>query len=242
MQPIILMIIVMVAIKKLPPVLRITIPPSIVPVRIAQQRGWTPGSFMNENFNFHAWSKGWGNQNMLNGCAIIDKIGSIKFPLHWNKVFARPIEDSKAFAGKTFMTDELNEWLNQLKKLDKRATLHSEVEIMIAPIQEIFCEYRLFVVDGRIITGSLYKLREQVIYNSILDEDVISFAKELIEQWQPNRAFVLDVAITPNGCKVVEVNNLNSAGFYASNVQKIIEAIEEMKFITKLENNNTLKR
>jgi hypothetical protein len=34
------------------------------------------------------------------------------------------------------------------------------------------------------------------------------------------------VAYTSEGYKIVEFNNFNASGFYACNVQKIIEAIE----------------
>jgi len=91
-------------------------------------------------------------------------------------------------------------------------------------------ETRFFVVDGKIVTGSLYKRGNKVIYDSNIDPDVQKFAQEMVDFWQPNRAFVIDIALTPDGCKIVEINNINSSGFYASNVNKIIDAIEGMEF------------
>ena len=38
----------------------------------------------------------------------------------------------------------------------------------------------------------------------------------------------MDIAETPDGLKIIEVNNLNSAGWYKGNVQKLIEALEDM--------------
>jgi len=38
----------------------------------------------------------------------------------------------------------------------------------------------------------------------------------------------MDIADTPDGLKVIEINNINSAGFYDADPQKIIMAIEEM--------------
>ena len=45
---------------------------------------------------------------------------------------------------------------------------------------------------------------------------------------QPAKAFVIDIARVDGEFKIIEINNLNSAGFYASDVQKIIAAIEEL--------------
>jgi hypothetical protein len=47
--------------------------------------------------------------------------------------------------------------------------------------------------------------------------------------WQPQRAFVLDVAETADGPKIVEINTLNSAGFYAADIQRIVLALEELE-------------
>ena len=51
-----------------------------------------------------------------------------------------------------------------------------------------------------------------------------------VDRFQPARAFVLDVADTLEGPKVIEVNNFNSAGLYACDVGKIVDAIEAMEF------------
>jgi len=37
----------------------------------------------------------------------------------------------------------------------------------------------------------------------------------------------MDVARTPEGLKIIEVNNLNSSGFYAANVENLVLAIEK---------------
>ena len=54
------------------------------------------------------------------------------------------------------------------------------------------------------------------------------YVKNMIQIWTPAKAFVLDIASTPYGYKVIEINNINTAGFYDANVGKLIEAIEVM--------------
>jgi hypothetical protein len=198
--------------------------------KIAKDRGWTPGAFINENFEFDAWCKHWGKENMLNGSAIVSTVSEVTVPDNWTRLFARPTEDTKSFAGKVFHRDDFKSWMDSVRKIEGFSTLAPDTRVMIAPLQDIFCEYRLFVVDKKIVTGSLYKLRDQVIYNSLIDETVIEYANKMIDKWTPDRAFVLDIAITAEGHKIVEVNNINSSGFYAADLAKFIMAIEDMKF------------
>jgi hypothetical protein len=102
---------------------------------------------------------------------------------------------------------------------------------VISPLREIAQETRCWIVDRKLVTASVYRRYETVIYESNVDEDVRAFAQSIAEEaWQPHRAYVLDVARVGDQLKVVEVNTLNSAGFYAADMQKLVEAIEAMEF------------
>lgn len=198
--------------------------------KIAKDRGWTPGAFLNDNFEYNVCIENWGKKNMLNGDAITASIKDIVIPETLNRFFARPLEDTKSFAGNVFSKEEFTSWIDKINSIVGYSTVTPETPIMIAPIQEIYSEYRLFVVDKKIITGSLYKLGDKVVYNSLLDDNALAFGNEMIQQWQPDRAFVLDVAITPKGYKIIEINNINSSGFYSADLTKFIVAIEDMVF------------
>jgi hypothetical protein len=50
----------------------------------------------------------------------------------------------------------------------------------------------------------------------------------MIQTWRPAQAFVMDIADTPDGPKVIEINNINSSGFYACDPQSIIVALESL--------------
>lgn len=200
--------------------------------KIAKDRGWVPGAFMNENFDFNVWVQQWGSENMLNGNAVVGKLSDIKVP-HDRKFFARPVQDTKSFSGMIFEPDNFQHWRTKVienEKKDNKSTLKGDTEIMVAPLQHIHREYRFFVIDGNIITGSMYKLHNQVIYTDNIDPEILAYAKDMVSRFQPDRGFVIDIAMTDNGCKIVEINGLNSAGFYASDISKIVMAVEDMNF------------
>ena len=106
--------------------------------------------------------------------------------------------------------------------------LNKDTIIAVASAKKIYSEYRLFVVNKKIVTASLYKLGSDLTTTTNIDERVFHFTNKMIRTWIPAAAFVMDIADTPDGLKVIEINNINSSGFYAADPQKIIIAIEEM--------------
>ncbi|MDQ1830369.1 ATP-grasp domain-containing protein [Massilia scottii] len=47
-----------------------------------------------------------------------------------------------------------------------------------------------------------------------------------IGEWSPHDAFVIDACDCANGMKIVEINTLNSSGFYAADVQRLMLALD----------------
>ena len=197
--------------------------------KVAQKRNWVPGSFINENFDFEVWRQHYG-EHLLNYDSQVCRFADL--PKVSGEFFMRPCEDSKAFAGFVTTWDYYDMWrADVLRVNDDMQTLNGSTMITFASVKNILREYRFFVVDGKIVTGSLYKLGDRVTYMSDIDPDVLAYAQSRVDQWQPARAFVIDIALLEGGeKKVIEINNFNSAGFYASDVSKIVGAIEDMKF------------
>lgn len=209
--------------------------------KIAIQRGWTPGTFLNENFDFNKWCEGFGKENLLNGDSVVCKLKDAG--CFDDAVFSRPTKDTKAFTGTVMSRDEFYRWKENILNLkieDSEYTpLHGDTEITISSVKNINAEYRIFIVDGKIVTGSVYKQGTMGIsyintLNTVFtpDDEVMNFTQQMIDKWQPADCFVVDIAKTDEGPKVIEINNLNSAGFYSCDVFKIIDAVE--RYIEKI--------
>jgi len=97
---------------------------------------------------------------------------------------------------------------------------------MMSPLAEIYSETRFFVVDKKIITHSFYKRGGQPYFSENVEPFVKDFAIQMVDKWQPSEAFVIDIADTDKGLKIVELNGFNSAGIYESNPFQIIDSIE----------------
>lgn len=197
---------------------------------IAAKRGWTPGAFVNENFTHDALVAGWGATTLLNGDAVVCRLDELAQSLGGREhVFLRPFEDTKSFSGMVLDREDALSWCKSVIAADS-PTLNSATQIVIASTRSILAEYRLFVVDGRVVTSSLYKMGTRVFSDPYTPVEVLGFAERCIERWVPDRAFVLDIAETPEGLCVIEVNNINSAGVYAADVSKLIQALDGMEF------------
>lgn len=195
--------------------------------KVASRKGWKPGSFKNENFDFQIWSEAWKG-HILNDEAVVSPFNEVRAPS--GLFFIRPCADNKAFAGAVMSTDEYQSWYYRLSQEEVASDLNFELTemVVVAPLKNILREMRFFVVGGEIVTHSTYKLGDKVQYfdSSMTDRKAIEFVEERIKEWQPAEAFVVDVAYTDQGYKVIEINNINSAGFYKADVVRLVEALE----------------
>lgn len=198
----------------------------------AKKHGWNPGVFDLEPFNFQVQMEHWG-RHMLNAEATVVPFKHAEVGA--KRAFLRPIEDSKSFAGKVYDHEEFTEWKNKVMKLKKKdgGSLTKDTLVQVCPLREIYSEYRFWVVKGEIVCASLYKQGSRVYYSSDVPETYFEFVRAMIDQWQPLEAFVIDVASVPDdgdgwrGIKIVEINTINSAGFYACDMQKLVMALED---------------
>ena len=143
-------------------------------------------------------------------------------------MFIRPVDDTKVFSGRVFEPAEFRDWQGKVQSLgdDNNGPLSSSTLVQVVPPRPIYQEVRYWIVDGTIVTRSIYKTGESVRYDSRVDERFDAFAREVVDIWQPLAAFVLDICDTPDGLRIVEINTINSAGFYAADIQSIVLALE----------------
>jgi hypothetical protein len=153
-------------------------------------------------------------------------------------VFIKPSKDQKAFnagileAGQTIY-DFVNSQTHQNTYLTELA--------VIAPCKIITAEYRFFVVDKEVITGSRYRFADRVNISDIVPNNVLDCAKEYAKLYQPHDIFTMDLAETPNGISIVEYNCWNASGLYKTNIAKIFDSIHQFKLNEINKSKNKLK-
>lgn len=199
--------------------------------RISKAKGWSPGTYLNDNFHFPVWRDGFGNDQILSDDAVVGKITDFVGFNKWDNVFIRPTRDTKAFSGMVLSKYDLQDWILQHSILEEQelVPLHKNTEIILASAKKIYAECRIFAINSHIVTASMYKHGSLVRSNADVDSRFIDYAADRIRDWKPAKAFVIDVADTPKGLKIIEINCINSAGFYAADVQKIIMGLHDLE-------------
>jgi hypothetical protein len=186
---------------------------------IARSKGWVPGSFLNEHFDVPVWLAALGDA-MLNAQCVTGTLAEVQVPSA-APFFIRPAADNKAFDGMVMDAEMLAHWRQDAARAHLMA-----LDVTVSPVRQIFREYRLFVVGKQVVTGSLYKVAGKPQLSSDVEDYVRDYARAIIARWTPADAFVIDLGLTEDGLKVIEFNNINSSGFYASNVASYVQAVQ----------------
>ena len=141
-------------------------------------------------------------------------------------VFIKPFTE-KFFTG---LVVEHQSDLNKVQLATSFIDKEEDEAIWVAPIVRIYKEARFFIVGGQIVTGSIYKENGKVNHYRVSEsDDAWSAAKTIMTNcgyanlYIPD-AFVLDIGLTDDGWKIVELNNLNSAGLYECDTDAIVRA------------------
>jgi len=193
---------------------------------------WTPGAFFNPDSTFSLWRDKYG-QNALNQLAEVTTLEKI---LNQNSnadelLFIRPDSDQKEFAGQVLRRSEINKWASTVMT---NAPDILTLPVVVGEPYGIEKEWRLFIVDGRVSSGSQYRTRHGLDTSSYVPGGVIEFAENMAKLYSPSPVFVIDIAKSSE-LYVLEVGCFNSAGFYDSDVDKII--LDVSRYV---ENNYTL--
>ena len=192
----------------------------------AVKRGWEPGSMLNDNHDYNVYAPKYGFENMLNGDGVVINFTD-PIPFDNEFFFARPTKDSKVFSGQIFSKAAWADYTKICNESDTVNVITEETQVLVSPLKDIQQEVRCWVVGGKVVTASRYKIGNRVIYANYDDETYfIDFAQSMVDKYQPAEAFVLDICLANDELKVVEVNNINSAGFYECNMIKLIESLE----------------
>lgn len=102
--------------------------------------------------------------------------------------------------------------------------------VLVAPVKPIKMEVRYFVLNGTLITGSISRKYGRVEHIAVdPSHDSYSAAQQILDSGiKLPKGFVLDVGLVNGEWKIVELNNLNSAGLYKCDTDAIVRALEMM--------------
>lgn len=137
-------------------------------------------------------------------------------------VFVRPSNGFKTFTGKVIAHDTWEQDVNYL------GFYNSEPNqiVVVAEPRKISAEWRLFIVDQQVVSGSQYRNDVGQKFSDHVPQHVIDYGNHVVEKtrFQPDAAWCLDVC-EADGLHVVEVGCFSSAGLYVAPREPIVREV-----------------
>lgn len=160
-----------------------------------------------------------------------------------NKLFIRPNSGLKSFTGTVLPYHDFEDGV----KMCGFYGVEPDLLVIISDAKTLSKEWRFVVVNGEVISGSLYRdwsspekitpgttTKDYVLMNShsvkevCTDEGAIEFAKKCAKMYDPESAWTLDVAQMGIGnYGVLEVGCFSGAGLYGNDLEKVVKAVTE---------------
>lgn len=191
---------------------------------------FTPGAFVSPMISMTHLTDNYGKE-MLNHDMVVGAVKDIN--PYMDMFFIRPVEDTKSIVGAEYTKVYFNEWKQKIldasrEHPDNYATVTPDTLICIAPCKQIDAEFRCFVVNGKVATASQYRMNKLPHFTPHVDSYIIDYVNDIVKVWQPDNAFVLDIALCGEKLSVIEANCINSSGLYEIDLQKWIIAVDEL--------------
>ncbi len=171
---------------------------------------WIPGVFVNENFNYKKYCEMFGDRMLNYGCTFTTVGEFAALGYHkYEELFVRPLDDSKLFSG-------------VVTQMGGILCFPEDTKIVVSKPYKIYKEWRLFIAEGKVLSGSQYQKRHRLSKSVYVPAEVVSFAEECAKVWSPHDVFVMDVGESGGGLYIIELGSFNSSGFYLADVGEIV--------------------
>lgn len=189
---------------------------------------WSPCAFYDpERFTYEAYMAGWEDAMLNADGRVVALKDFVSLPFDYiskgtGQVHIRPVSDLKSFSGDVVEVDEAVAWLG---KIDSEGILEPDTPLWVSAPKRIEREWRCFVVDGRVVTGTQYRRNGRLDVESGLPDKVKRFCRNRAAFWLPHRVCVVDVCEVGGDLRIVEAGCFNSAGLYGADIEALVLAV-----------------
>jgi hypothetical protein len=196
---------------------------------------WIPGSWHDpEHYRCMTYYAHWGKYITQQHYAFLP-LGEVYRRRDWiyeafgkdGQVFLRPDYGEKLFTGQVVAVENFKDfWVHQRLDVEDPRTI-----CVVGQPKEIVKEYRLVMLNGKVMAGSLYAIGRSFCTEPLEEQEdkeaIIEFAETVAKDNPPAlpRCYVMDIAKEPSCYSVLEIGCVAAAGFYDANLVKVAEAI-----------------
>lgn len=144
------------------------------------------------------------------------------------EIFIRPNSGDKIFTGQICKTKKDYEEIRKLLK-------NPDELIVSAEVVDIKREWRLVVVDKKIVSGQIYCDLTTNLDYAIMPPEVRELGEKIIaEGYEPDKCWTIDIAQINDDKEVkyglIEINSFSCAGLYGNveDIKNIVEAVKNL--------------
>lgn len=189
---------------------------------------WKPGAWCNQkNLDCMTYYAHFGANLLNQNYAMMSGVEAIR-QRDWlyetfgeaDEVFARPTACDKLFVGRRVAREQFASILSPTR-------YDPETAVVIARPREIEKEWRLIVVDDRVISGSQYAFRGERAIARELPDEVRRFAESMLlkVKWRPDPVFMLDICESAGQLWLVELNSFSGSWLYQCDYAAVVAAV-----------------
>lgn len=150
-----------------------------------------------------------------------------------DKIFLRPDSGEKEFSGEIVHKNMFEHWKENTYRTLEYASIPHSIMCVVSSPEDVYDEYRLLIVDKKVITGSSYRIAKHIHQEQICkikNKDIIDFAETVINDNYPilPRFHVLDISRNSTGeNSVMEVGCFCCCGLYEMDFKSVALSVSE---------------
>lgn len=197
--------------------------------QVVSLKNWLPGNFYTPlNYNCTKYYPVFGNL-LLNArnygfypYGDLLRIKDMLFDNYSidNAIFIRPNDGAKSFTGKLILKENFEKDVEYCGFYG----ISPHKLVVVSEPANIEDEWRFFICDHKVVTGSQYKKGSNVVRIPQVPQEAIDFAGEAAKLYNPDGVWSLDVCHTKAGNYwVLEIGCMSCSGLYACDIDKLVE-------------------
>lgn len=146
-----------------------------------------------------------------------------------NRLFIRPDDGAKTFTGTTIGEKWARKELEIIRNLDSSKNLKDDTLVLVAPKSMVIGpEIRALIGPNELVSFSFYNEPEHkcnVNYEKI-SKEVVKYVDQInLSKIKVDPFYTMDLAISENTFKIIELNSFNCAGLYNMDYELVYRAI-----------------
>jgi hypothetical protein len=209
--------------------------------QLQREKPWIPGVYCNfKKLCCHTYYPYWGKYLLNNDYMMLPMLEILRkrdfvFNTFGKRecIFVRPDSGAKPITGQILEFENLDKEFKMFG--DYAGNDLDQIVAVISSPKKIEIEWRFVVVDKKVITGSQYKKNNKLDINPFFDVEASELADKIAkEEWQPDKAYTLDICKAHGEYYLLEANSFSCSGLYELDPKPIVKevsrvALEEWK-------------